>query len=190
MFRQLLSLLLAVLVALSAVMMGQSQTKQTAPVSTKQASASKRADRPVTVKIPEELLASTMPQGANAWVIQINSGGGFGNTVSEIVTITSTGEVTCAESPAPDLEPAKLDELSQLVAAVSVVSAKSSDSRSLRPSSLCKDCTQTTLVLSRRGAKQKTKTYATSWDTVTRALLAEDLAQLYDSVSALGLCHK
>jgi len=187
MFRQLLSLLLAVLVALSAVMMGQSQTKQTAPASAKQA---KRSDRPLTVKVPEELLASTMPQGANAWVIQINSGGGFGNTVSEIVTITSTGEVTCQESPAPALEPAKLDELSQLVAAVSVVSAKSSASRSLRPSSLCKDCTQTTLVFSRRGAKQKTKTYSTSWDTVTRPLLAEDLAQLYETVSALALCQK
>ena len=180
---------------LSAFSLAQSQSGQ-APESAAQDKTSKQKpvssgdDRVMTIVLLSGVAPVAVPDGAGAWAVQINVGGGFAGTRSDKVTVTSAGDVTCngAKSSAGNLLPTNLEVLSQLVVAVRP-NASTSDQLDLRPSSMCSDCFNTTLTLSRREANHKVKTYMTAWDTVTRARVPKDLDQLYETVVRLAACQ-
>ena len=181
-----------VVLLLSAFSLAQSQSVQ-APTSSaaqdktsKEKPASSGDGRETTMVFPGEAAQVAVPDGEGAWAVQISSGGGFAGTNPDSITVTSTGNFTCngAKSSAGNLLPTDLETLSQLVAALHPNASRSDQ----RPTSMCNDCYGTTLTLSKREANQKVKTYLTAWDTVTRAQVPKDLAQLYETVVKLAAC--
>ena len=181
---------------LSVFSLTQSQSGQAPPSSAAQDKTSKQKpvssgdDRLRTIVLPSGEAPVALPDEAGAWAVQINVGGGYGGTRSESITVTSAGEVACdgAKSSAGKMLPTNLEILSQLVVAVRP-DAITPDQVGLRPNSLCSDCYNTNLVLSRREADHKVKTYLTTWDTVTRARVPENLGQLYETVVRLAACQ-
>jgi len=180
------------LIALSVFAVGQSQTPPAANTQAGTTGQKARKDRPVTLVMPEVDLGLTVPPGENAWVVQINTGGGLMGTTSDSLIITSAGDVTCngAKPATGNLSTSELQGLSKLVAALSLGSAVPFDQRTREPISLCSDCPRATLALSRREAKNKIKTYLTAWDAVTFALLPEDLTHLFENASRVLPCRR
>jgi hypothetical protein len=193
--KQIATVMAGVLLS-SVFSLAQSQSGQTPASSAAQDKTSKQKpvssgdDRVRTIVLPSEASPVAVPDGAGAWAIQIQVGGGFGGTRSDSIEVTSTGEVTCngAKSPAGNLLPTNLEILSRLVVAVRPDAIRL-DQVDLRPNSMCSDCYSTMLTFSRREANDKVKTYMTTWDTVTRARVPKDLDQLYETVVGLAACQ-
>jgi hypothetical protein len=187
---------MAVVLLLATFSLAQSQSGQAPPSSATQDNRSNRKpvssgdDRVITIVLPSGIASVPIPGDADAWVVQIISGGGVAGTEADTITMTSAGDVVCngAQSATGKLLPTNLDTLSQLVVAVRLT-ASTSDQLPQRPTSMCSDCYSTTLTLSRREANHKVKTYMTTWDTVTRAHVPKDLDQLYETVVRLAACQ-
>lgn len=98
------------------------------------------------------------PTGAVAWSLMIHTTGGFTGQGVGSVTLISDGSLTCVSGCAAPVSGAQLRSISTTL--VSIV-----DAAWIRksPSSLCRDCVQTTVVLKRREG-DAVRTYVASWD--------------------------
>jgi len=97
------------------------------------------------------------PAGAAAWSLMIHTTGGFTGQGVGSVSLLSDGSVTCVSGCAAPVSGAQLRSVSTTLASIV-------DAAWIRkaPSSFCRDCVQTTVVLKRRG--DVVRTYVASWD--------------------------
>ena len=121
-----------------------------------------------------------LPKGADAWVVQVVTRGGFAGAGRGDVTVTSARAVACKPDGAcaGGLPTSAFESLAALVAAAK-------PSRWVAPSvGPCRDCYVTALVLRRRDAKGREKTYTTYWDDATYAGAPEEARRIYESAFA------
>ena len=99
------------------------------------------------------------PEGAAAWSLRIHTTGGFTGQGIGSVAISSDGTFTCAPGPCPAQVAARQ------LRPVSTTLASIVDAAWVRrpPSSVCRDCVQTTVVLKRREG-DVVRMYVASWD--------------------------
>ena len=125
-----------------------------------------------------------VPEGEAAWAVQVITRGGFSGTGKGTVTVTSAGIFACDRATAREsklLAPEVVQSVSQLVAGVRPFAQQSQ-----QLISLCRDCYETTLVLSRREADGAVRTYIARWDDVTEGEVAEDVQEIYENVIKLA----
>ena len=99
------------------------------------------------------------PAGTNAWSLRIDTTGGFTGAGVGSVVITSDGRLDCvAATCASRIAQAQLKPVSSTIASIV-------DAAWIRhsPSSFCRDCVQTTVVLKRREG-DVVRTFVASWD--------------------------
>jgi hypothetical protein len=98
------------------------------------------------------------PAGAAAWSLTIHTTGGFTGQGVGSVTMISDGSLTCASGCAAQVAASQLRSVSTTLASIV-------DAAWIRktPSSFCRDCVQTTVVLKRREG-DVVRTYVASWD--------------------------
>ena len=99
------------------------------------------------------------PAGAGAWSLRVHTAGGFTGQGVGSITISSDGQLACGPAPcATPIAKPRLDPVSRTL--VSIV-----DSAWIRrpPSSICRDCIETTIVLKRREG-DIVRIFVASWD--------------------------
>jgi hypothetical protein len=98
------------------------------------------------------------PAGAAAWSLLIHTTGGFTGQGVGSVTLISDGSFTCVSGCAAQVATSQLRSVSTTLASIV-------DAAWIRktPSSFCRDCVQTTVVLKRREG-DVVRTYVASWD--------------------------
>jgi hypothetical protein len=126
-----------------------------------------------------------LPDGAASWVVQIISGGGFSGAVTDALTISSGGSLTCPGSKAKPLAPEAVQSLTQLVASVQPITPPLQETVSM-----CSDCSQTTLIIWRREADRNVKSIVTTWDEITKGRVPDDILRLYEEIAMLSNCAR
>ena len=98
------------------------------------------------------------PADAAAWSLTIHTTGGFTGQGVGSVTLVSDGALRCPSGCAAQVAASQLRSVSTTLASIV-------DAAWIRktPSSLCRDCVQTTVVLKRREG-DAVRTYVASWD--------------------------
>ena len=117
-----------------------------------------------------------LPEGGDAWAVQVMTRGGFTGLGRGDVTVNSAGAVTCtpAAGPCPaSLSAAALESLAKVVAAAEPARWKGPGVGA------CRDCYVTLLALRRREKSGGLKTYTVYWDDITSAKLPAEVARLY-----------
>lgn len=138
--------------------------------------------RQVQPQLPAPLAA--VPDGRDAWVLQVTTTGGVMGTGSRAgnFAVTSEGRITCDVSDcAPSVPRAELSRLRDRLARVDA-SHWPGVPPVAEQLSFCRDCLRTTLTLRRREGDVVTL-YAASWDPSQR--VAEPLRELAIEMKAL-----
>jgi len=124
---------------------------------------------------------------AKSWAVQIRSSGGITGNGRGNVTITSQGnlywdegENQCNAKLGEDV----LQKLTQMV-----FSAKASK-WGVTTAGFCADCYGTQIMLQRREADGKERTYTAYWDDPAAARIPGDLMSLYDTFMAYKGCRQ
>lgn len=127
---------------------------------------------------PEEL-----PDAVGAWTLRIVTSGGFSGRGIGNILVTSQGQRTCDPPNALCATAAPDGSLDLLARAISAASPSGwGDSK---PSTICRDCVSTSIVLRRRESDGATRTYVTHWDNVTRGSTPAEATRIYDMAMAL-----
>ena len=132
-----------------------------------------------------QLPVLVLPSDERAWVILIETRGGFTGRGTGSVSASSAGEVLCTS---PGVCPTRLvpdtqQSIGRLVAALPVPA----DARSrpaVRPS-ICSDCVTTTMTVQRRDG-DGARTIRFRWDESTLGTIPGDVLQLHAAVVALA----
>jgi hypothetical protein len=119
-----------------------------------------------------------VPDGKDAWALQIITRGGITGRGRGDVTVTSDGSVSCTTPCTFGQSAAALASLSQLIAAAKPSKWKSS------VSGTCNDCYLTLLVLQRRSGNGAAKTYTLYWDDT--AAVPADVKEIGRAVAKLA----
>jgi hypothetical protein len=118
-----------------------------------------------------------LPEGKDAWVVQVVTRGGFTGRGRGDITLKSDGAVSCGPTVfdpcAATLSPASLESLSKLVSAANPLQWKE------RPGGLCSDCYVSLVALQRRDAKGRGKSYLVYFDDTTLARMPEEVRRMY-----------
>jgi hypothetical protein len=139
---------------------------------------------------PATLPMLLLPMDAGAWVVRIETTGGFTGRGLGNFTASSAGELqclslalqrTCPERLTPDTQRV----LSRLVTAIPVAAdVPAPDSRAPNRT-VCYDCVTTTMTIRQRdGDAERTVTYR--WDETTRSTIPGDVLRLHAAVTALA----
>lgn len=125
-----------------------------------------------------------LPKGKDAWVVQVFTRGGFTGRGRGDVTITSAGDLRCSASVfdacASRLSPAALESLSKLVANANPKKWKDT------PGGACRDCYVALIVLQRRDAKGRGKSYNVYFDDSMLPKMPEEVGRIYTQAFALA----
>jgi hypothetical protein len=130
--------------------------------------------RPVPLKLPK---------GDGAWVIQVFTSGGLAGRGKGDLTVSSRGALTLTQAGAECAQALAPDSLQTLAQAVMSAQTKSFEAA---PSGVCHDCYMTVMLLQRREAGGRTRTYRFSWDDVTAAKVPADVMLIYRTAAALA----
>lgn len=145
--------------------------------------APKQKAAPGSESLPPELKDAfqpvQLPEGKDAWALQIVTRGGLTGKGRGDVTVTSDGRVTCSPQNTPCALKQPDATLSQRVAA-----ARPSKWRSAAGGS-CRDCYLTLFVLQRRKGNGAEKTYTLYWDDTTAASVPADVKAILRAVAAV-----
>lgn len=143
----------------------------------------KKAVESQTRQLP--LAQVKLSQEKGAWVLEIQSGGGFHGRGSGGLTVTSEGRLTSTMVEAACeaiLQPPVLETLTQLA-------------RSARPfnqvefnTSVCSDCYTTSMVLRRRESDGSERTYVAYWDDSTKKNIPAEIIKIYDAIQSARDC--
>lgn len=135
-----------------------------------------------------ELPMLVLPPGDGAWVVRIETSGGFTGRGSGSVTASSAGEVRCV-SPAcpPRLVPEVQQSIERLVADIPVAGDVSLRSP-VGNSGICNDCVTTTMTVQRRNGDGE-RTIQFRWDESTLGAIAGEVRRLHSAVIALARVH-
>jgi hypothetical protein len=119
-----------------------------------------------------------LPPQQGAWVIRIETSGGFAGKGAGHLTVSSAGELFCVDiAPCPSrLIPDRQQWLSALVAGV--LERKTPDATPLP--SRCSDCVTTMMTLSvRTGDGERVRRY--TWDVSTMKAIPDEVLRLYQA---------
>jgi hypothetical protein len=98
------------------------------------------------------------PAGANAWSLHIHTTGGFTGRGVGSVTLSSDGQMVCERATCAPVTVALLKPVATTLTSI----VEAAWIRQV-PSTLCRDCVQTTIVLKRREG-DAVRAYRASWD--------------------------
>ena len=126
-----------------------------------------------------------LPAGAGAWIVRIETSGGFTGRGSGSFTASSAGEVRCV-SPAcpPRLVPEVQQSIERLVADILVAGDVSLRSP-VGNSGICNDCVTTTMTVQRRNGDSE-RTIQFRWDESTLGTIPREVLRLHSAVVALA----
>lgn len=126
-----------------------------------------------------------LPPGGGAWVVRIETSGGFTGRGSGSFTASSAGEVRCASAACPArLAPEVQHSIERLVADIPGPGDISPRSPVVT-SGVCNDCVTTTMtVLRRTGDGERTIQFR--WDESTLGTIPREALRLHSAVVALA----
>ena len=157
-----------VVVVLACLCASQTVAAQTSTTTTQQP--------PPTIQVAAQTL--TPPDAPGSWVLQVISQGGIMGTGAGDFVIASDGTLSCLNVRAQCPTALAVSSLRQLEAGMR--SAVSDVWQVFPPSSLCRDCLTTTLILTSRNADGTLSVMRAGWDPTTRSRLAAAIVQLHD----------
>jgi len=144
----------------------------------------------VQVTAPPGLPTLLLPQGNGAWVVRIETSGGFTGRGLGNYTASSSGELKCLTYAQPAGCPEHLDGdtpqvLGRLVGTIPRTSDAPPVELSAPGRSMCNDCVTTTMSVRRRDADgEQTVTYR--WDESTIAAVPGEVLRLRAAIMALA----
>lgn len=127
--------------------------------------------------------AVKLPKGDGAWVIQVFTSGGIAGRGKGDLMVSSRGGMMLTQAGAECrqvLAPDSLQTLAQVVASAQTKAWESA------PSGACHDCYMTVMLMQRREAGGRERTYRFSWDDVTAAKVPADVMMIYRTAAALA----
>ena len=133
-----------------------------------------------------QLPALVLPPGAGAWVVRIETSGGFTGRGSGSFTASSAGAVLCASAgPCPSrLAPDARQSIEQLVADIPVPGDVSPRSPGVS-AGICNDCVTTTMTVQRRDGDGE-RIIQFRWDESTLGTIPGEVLRLHSAVIALA----
>jgi len=132
-----------------------------------------------------QLPLPVLPPDEQAWVVLIETRGGFTGRGTGSVSATSAGEVLCTSAgvcPAR-LVPDAQQSIGRLVAGLPMPADVPSRPPAVGPS-ICNDCVTTTMTVQRRD-RDGARTLQFRWDESTLGTIPGDVLQLHAAVVAL-----
>lgn len=114
-----------------------------------------------------------------AWVVEVQSGGGFHGRGRGSLTVTSEGRLTSTVTEATceaELESPVLEALARLARAARPFSEVGINT------SVCSDCYTTSIVLRRRESDGSEQRYVAYWDDSTKKKMPAEIIKIYDAV--------
>lgn len=157
----------------------------------KQNTVSKCGDLTATTLLLNGANQVDVPEGEAVWKVRIITSGGILGSGKGNVALTSKGNFSFSLNSLTEsklLTSETLQPLAQLIAKAQIpeqVKPSISPASQISSISLCSDCYTTTFILSRREANGKIKTLAATWDITTKAQVAEEILQIYESLQNL-----
>ena len=133
-----------------------------------------------------QLPALVLPPGEGAWVVRIETSGGFTGRGSGSFTASSAGELLCtsAEACLSRLVPEAQQSIGRLVAGIPV-SRDASPRSPVVNSGICSDCVTTTMTVQRRNGDAE-RTIQFGWDESTVGSIPGEVLRLHSAVIALA----
>ncbi len=133
------------------------------------------------------LTSVALPLGADAWALQIDSGGGFTGSGRGDLTLRSDGVLTW--SAADDACSRKLSDetmhaLTTIVLAADASTTGSEESLSI----LCGDCYTNSMILQHRETDGAIRTSSARWDDVSQAKVSAAMITVYETMMAFKGC--
>ena len=128
-------------------------------------------------------IAQKLPEGNNAWVLDLVTSGGFDGMGIGTFSVNSTGTLTCSATrhKCPNkLSATALNSVSEKVKAATAVSWGLPTDRSL-----CSDCVTVRLQLGMRQPDGSIKTFIASWDAASFGV-PEQLHVLFNALTDFG----
>jgi hypothetical protein len=123
-----------------------------------------------------------LPEGRDAWALQIVTRGGIAGRGRGDVTVTSDGRVTCAPATAP----CALKQAGDPFPSLSRLVAAAKPSKWKNPATgACNDCYLTLFVLQRRAGNGRERTHTLYWDDTTAGAVPADVKQILRAVAGL-----
>ena len=140
----------------------------------------------LTVAQVASLPVLVLPAGEGAWVIRIETSGGFTGRGSGSFTASSAGDVLCVSAGAcpPRLVPEAQQSIGRLVAGIPL-SAEVSPRVPAVNAGICNDCVATTMTVQRRGGDGE-RTVSFRWDESTQGTVPGEVLRLHAAVVALS----
>lgn len=127
-----------------------------------------------------------LPDGNGAWVLRVETSGGFGGRGQGAITLSSAGALACAAVPScpARLDPEAQRSLTTLIARVPLASPP--PRRDLPATGVCNDCITTMLTLRRRDAQGVDQVVGYSWNEVTAASVPGEVLRLRAAAFAVA----
>lgn len=144
----------------------------------------------VQVTAPPALPTLLLPQGKGAWVVRVETSGGFTGRGLGNYTASSSGELKCLTYVQPagcpeHLEGETPEVIGRLVGAIPRTSSAPPVEASAPGRSMCNDCVTTTMSVRRRDADgEQTVTYR--WDESTIGAVPGEVLRLRAAILALA----
>jgi hypothetical protein len=138
----------------------------------------------VAAQAAANLPALLLPPENGAWVVRVETSGGFTGRGTGHFTASSAGNFACVSvKSCPDrLVPERQRTLTALVSALPAVE-KIPPSGPLQPGS-CSDCVTTTMIVRQRTPEGE-RTLRYSWDLSTMTTIPEEARRLHAAIDAL-----
>ena len=133
-----------------------------------------------SVELPTQIL----PEGDGAWVVRIETSGGFTGRGAGSITASSVGEVLCVQvaSCADRLLPETSRALTRLI---STLPPGDQASPVTGRRGVCNDCITTTMTVRRRTREgERVQRYV--WDSSTASAIHEEVRRLHSAIVALS----
>jgi hypothetical protein len=139
---------------------------------------------------PATLPTLLLPPEADAWVVRIETTGGFTGRGLGNYTASSAGELKCLSLTQPTACPDRLAPetqraIARLVTAIPMLEGAPAADVPARGRAICNDCVTTTMTVRWRDhTSERTVTYR--WDESTLATVPGDVLRLHAAVSAVA----
>ena len=124
-----------------------------------------------------------IPPAESTWTVHVVSRGGFSGNISQDLTVSSAGTISCLvpQTPCPKQpDVSKLKVLIEMLPEQNVLITQP-----VTPNVFCNDCLTRTIVIERRDSSGTTNSYSAQWTDVNANGVPPTILQIYDAVIAL-----
>ena len=125
-----------------------------------------------------------VPAQAGGWVLRVSTTGGIMGQGAPDVVVASDGRLGCARAPADCPPPLDVVVVRSLQDQIRLAAGEGW--LTLLPSSLCRDCLATRMMLTMRNGDGTTTVMTAAWDPTTRGKLAAAIVRLHDLAAQLA----